>query len=277
MPSSGRSTPKKHSVILILEPGRTPGLVWTCAESLARIAIRSPDCPARSDSHYRVLGQTLSSFNIVCTVCGAEKNLQKPTLGTLRGSTTDGQNLLLHVSTFRECVLQVVLTVVKVVLVLKTESTYKTLLNLYPYLAFEVAFGRLLTILWRSQCLQTQAKPRTEKNISAIVLTFQHFMSGYCCVLIEKYFNYFCQCVTALYRRDHFDNTTLTAVKIPWRWQPWSVETCESVMCKSNACNVGFYKLVVPGLFEKKWLSILPSSGARQQLESTAILWEDNK
>ena len=48
-------------------------------------------------------------------------------------------------------------------------------------------------------------------------------------------------------------------------------------MCIYNACNVGFYKLIVPRFVEKIWLSIVPSFVARQQLESTAMLCEDDK
>jgi hypothetical protein len=48
-------------------------------------------------------------------------------------------------------------------------------------------------------------------------------------------------------------------------------------MCISSAYNVGFYKLIVPRLFEKNWLSVVQSSVARQLLESTVMLCEDNK
>ena len=48
-------------------------------------------------------------------------------------------------------------------------------------------------------------------------------------------------------------------------------------MCISNACKAGFYKLIVLRLLEKNWLSSVLRSVARQQLESTATLCEDDK
>jgi hypothetical protein len=50
-----------------------------------------------------------------------------------------------------------------------------------------------------------------------------------------------------------------------------------SVMYISNACKVGFHKPIVPLLFEKNRLSSVQSSVARQQLESTAMLCENDK
>jgi len=32
--------------------------------------------------------------------------------------------------------------------------------------------------------------------------------------------------VTVLHTADIFESTTLTAVKAPWGWHPWSTKTC---------------------------------------------------
>jgi len=47
-------TPGKDPVPLVLKTGWTPGPVWTGAENLAPTGIRSPDCPACSQSLYRL-------------------------------------------------------------------------------------------------------------------------------------------------------------------------------------------------------------------------------
>jgi hypothetical protein len=46
-------TPGKDPVPFLLEAGLAPGPVWKGAEKLAPIGIRSPDCPACSQSLYR--------------------------------------------------------------------------------------------------------------------------------------------------------------------------------------------------------------------------------
>ena len=47
-------TPGKDLVPIVQEAGWVPGQVWTGAENLATIGIRSPDRPARSQSLYRL-------------------------------------------------------------------------------------------------------------------------------------------------------------------------------------------------------------------------------
>ena len=47
-------TPGKDPVPIVQEIGRAPGPVWTGADNLAPIGIRSPDRPARSQSLYRL-------------------------------------------------------------------------------------------------------------------------------------------------------------------------------------------------------------------------------
>ena len=47
-------TPGKDPVPIVQEAGWTPGPVWTGAENLVHIGIRSPDRPARSQSLYRL-------------------------------------------------------------------------------------------------------------------------------------------------------------------------------------------------------------------------------
>jgi hypothetical protein len=47
-------TPGKDPVPIVQEAGWAPGTVWTGAENLAPIGIRSPDRPARSQSLYRL-------------------------------------------------------------------------------------------------------------------------------------------------------------------------------------------------------------------------------
>jgi len=50
----GHFTPGKVLVPLVQEAGWAPGPVWTGAENLAPTGIQSPDCPARSQSLYRL-------------------------------------------------------------------------------------------------------------------------------------------------------------------------------------------------------------------------------
>jgi hypothetical protein len=47
-------TPRNDLVPIVQEAGWAPGLVWTGAENLAPARIRFPDCPARSQSLYRL-------------------------------------------------------------------------------------------------------------------------------------------------------------------------------------------------------------------------------
>jgi hypothetical protein len=47
-PRPGRFTPGNEPVPIVWEAGWAPGPVWTGAENLAPIGIRSPDRPARS-------------------------------------------------------------------------------------------------------------------------------------------------------------------------------------------------------------------------------------
>ena len=47
-------TPGKNLKPILQEAGWDPGPVWTGAENLAHIGIRSPDRPARSKSLYRL-------------------------------------------------------------------------------------------------------------------------------------------------------------------------------------------------------------------------------
>ena len=53
-PRPGRITSGKDPVPISQEAGWAPGPVWTGAETLAPIGIRSPDRPARSESLYRL-------------------------------------------------------------------------------------------------------------------------------------------------------------------------------------------------------------------------------
>jgi hypothetical protein len=45
---------ERNPVPIVQEAGWAPGPVWTGAENLASIGIRSPDCPAHSESLYRL-------------------------------------------------------------------------------------------------------------------------------------------------------------------------------------------------------------------------------
>jgi hypothetical protein len=56
------STPKDRGPIL-QAAGWAPGPVWTGAENLARTGIRSPDCPARNQSLYRLIYRAHRSFS----------------------------------------------------------------------------------------------------------------------------------------------------------------------------------------------------------------------
>ena len=53
-PRPDRFTPGKDPVPIVQEAGWAPQPVWTDAENLAPTGIRSPDCPARSESLYRL-------------------------------------------------------------------------------------------------------------------------------------------------------------------------------------------------------------------------------
>ena len=53
-PRPGRFTPGKDTVPTVQEAGQAPGPVWTGAENLTPIEIRSPDRPVRSESLYRL-------------------------------------------------------------------------------------------------------------------------------------------------------------------------------------------------------------------------------
>ena len=48
-------TPGKDLVPIVQEAGWAPGPVWTGAENLAPTGVRSPDCPAHSQSLYRLI------------------------------------------------------------------------------------------------------------------------------------------------------------------------------------------------------------------------------
>ena len=50
----GRFTAGKDPVPLVQEAGWAPGSVWTGAENLVPTGTRSPHCPARSESQYRL-------------------------------------------------------------------------------------------------------------------------------------------------------------------------------------------------------------------------------
>ena len=62
------STPGKEPVPIVQEAGWSPGQVWTGAENLATTGIRSPDCPARSQSLYR-LRYSAHAVNIPALYC----------------------------------------------------------------------------------------------------------------------------------------------------------------------------------------------------------------
>jgi hypothetical protein len=47
-------TPGKDLVPILQKAGWAPGPVWMGAENLAPTGIRSPDCPARSESLYQL-------------------------------------------------------------------------------------------------------------------------------------------------------------------------------------------------------------------------------
>jgi hypothetical protein len=51
-PRPGRFAPGKDPVPIVQEAGWAPGQFWTCTKNLAPTGIRSPDCPARSQSLY---------------------------------------------------------------------------------------------------------------------------------------------------------------------------------------------------------------------------------
>ena len=53
-PRPGRFTPGKDPIPIVQEAGWAPGPLWTSAENLAPIGIRSPDRPTRSESLYRL-------------------------------------------------------------------------------------------------------------------------------------------------------------------------------------------------------------------------------
>jgi hypothetical protein len=54
MPHPSCFTPGKDPVPIVEEAGLAWGSVWTGAENLAHTGIRSPDCPAHSESLYRL-------------------------------------------------------------------------------------------------------------------------------------------------------------------------------------------------------------------------------
>ena len=67
----GRFTPGKDPVPIVQEAGCAPGPVWTGAENLFPIGIRSRDRPARSESLYRLgysgpqLSPPIKKFNLL--------------------------------------------------------------------------------------------------------------------------------------------------------------------------------------------------------------------
>jgi hypothetical protein len=58
------STPEKDPVLIVLETGWAPELVWTGAENLAPTGIRSSDRPARSQSLYRLSYQLELDYTV---------------------------------------------------------------------------------------------------------------------------------------------------------------------------------------------------------------------
>jgi hypothetical protein len=58
-------TPRKDPVPIVQEAGWDPGPVWTGAENLVSIEIRSPDRPARSQPLYRL---SYRAHYLVCTI-----------------------------------------------------------------------------------------------------------------------------------------------------------------------------------------------------------------
>jgi hypothetical protein len=58
--------PEKNSVAIVQEAGWASGPVWTGAENLAPTGIRSPDCPARRQSLYR-LRYTAHRYSFIIT------------------------------------------------------------------------------------------------------------------------------------------------------------------------------------------------------------------
>ena len=61
-PRPGRFTPGKDPVPIVQEAGWAPGPVWTGAENVAHIGIRSQDPPTRSESLYRLSYRGPSTF-----------------------------------------------------------------------------------------------------------------------------------------------------------------------------------------------------------------------
>jgi hypothetical protein len=82
-------TPGKDPVPIVQEAGWAPGLVWTGAENLAPIGIRSPDRPARSQSLYQLRHPAL--INIVWA-----QKLTNNKDGRAVRPTTDSQTVPAH-------------------------------------------------------------------------------------------------------------------------------------------------------------------------------------
>ena len=72
-------TPWKDSVPIVQEAGSTPGPVWTGSENLAPTGIRSPDRPARSESH--------TKFTAVAIVAERQYMCAKENWGKVSNST----------------------------------------------------------------------------------------------------------------------------------------------------------------------------------------------
>jgi hypothetical protein len=63
----GRFTPGKDSIPIVQKAGWAPGQVWTCAKYFAPTGIRSPDCPARRQSLYR-LSYLAHTFSVILSL-----------------------------------------------------------------------------------------------------------------------------------------------------------------------------------------------------------------
>jgi hypothetical protein len=105
-----------------------------------------------------------------------------------------------------------------------------------------------------------------EDFISAVFfLTFQHFISGFLCVLIEKFNTR--AIVWVVHTTGHFGSTTLATAKTPWWRHPWRPETCRrkfyaSVIytVASSACKVGFMSWLLGPFLNNPFLPTTGSS-----------------
>ena len=79
-PRPGHFTHGKEPVPIVWEAGWAPGPVWTGAENLAPIGIRSPDHQARNESLYR-----LSYPGPVLTEVHLQKSRRRDSVGSVKG------------------------------------------------------------------------------------------------------------------------------------------------------------------------------------------------